>query len=67
VEAQAVHEREGTRRELETRVTEAEAQQDRLRAEVDSARDELAESRLVDDERKARGRWARLRAAWRRE
>jgi hypothetical protein len=75
VEARAAHEREDlldvegrTRRELETvreRVAEAEAHQGRLRAQVDSARAELAEARRTEDERKGRGRWARLRAAWR--
>ena len=77
MEAQAVHEREDlldaearTRRELETvreRVAEAEAHQDRLRAEVDSVRVELAAVRRTEDERKGRGRWARLRSAWRGE
>jgi hypothetical protein len=77
VEAQAAREREDfldaearTRRELETiveRVAQAEAHQDRLRTEVDSARAELAEARRVEDEWKGRGRWARLRAAWRGE
>jgi len=42
----------------------AEAHQDRLRTEVDSARAELAAARRTEDERKGRGRWARLRAAW---
>jgi chromosome segregation ATPase len=77
LEAQAAREREDfldaearTRRELETvveRVAQAEAHQDRLRAEVDSARSELAEARRSEDEWKGRGRWARLRAAWRGE
>ena len=75
VEAQAAHEREDfldvegrTRRELEAvraRVAEAEAHQDRLRAEIDSVRAELAEARWAEGERKGRGRWARIRAAWR--
>jgi hypothetical protein len=74
VEAQAVREREDfldaearTRRELEAvveRVAQAEADRDRLRAEVDSAR---AEARKAENEWKGRGRWARLRAAWRGE
>jgi multidrug resistance efflux pump len=57
-------------RELEKargRIAEAEAHQDRLRAEIDSARAELAEVRQAEGERKGRGRWARLRAAWRGE
>jgi hypothetical protein len=57
-----------TRRELETvreRVAEAEAHQDRLRAEVDSVRAELSAVRRTEDERKSRGRWTRLLAAWR--
>ena len=55
MEAQAAHEREDfldaearTRRELEKvveRVAQAEAHQERLRAEVDSARAELTEAR----------------------
>jgi hypothetical protein len=45
----------------------AEVHQDRLRAEVDSARAELTETRRAEDERKGRGRWARIRAAWRGE
>jgi hypothetical protein len=73
MEAQAVHLLDAearTRRELETvrkRVAEAEAHQDRLRAEVDSVRVELAAVRRTEDERKGRGRWARLRSAWRGE
>jgi hypothetical protein len=77
MEAQAAHEREDlldaearARRELEIvreRVAEAEAHQDRLRAEVDSVRAEFAAARRTEDERKGRGRWSRLRAAWRGE
>jgi hypothetical protein len=77
LEARAAHEREDfldaegrTRRELETileRVAQAEMQQDRLRAEVDSAHTDLAEARRAEDEWKGRGRWARLRGAWRGE
>jgi hypothetical protein len=73
-EAQAAHEREDflnadgrTRLELETvreQFAVAEALQDRLRAEIDSAHAKLAEARRAADERKGRGRWARLRAAW---
>jgi hypothetical protein len=42
----------------------AEALQDRLRAEIDSTHAKLAEARRAVDERKGRGRWARLRVAW---
>jgi chromosome segregation ATPase len=45
-------------------LVETQAHQDRLRAEVDSAKAEQAQLRRADEEWKARGRWARLRLAW---
>jgi chromosome segregation ATPase len=38
-----------------------------LRVVADQARTEMAELRQADHDRKGRGRWARLRAAWRGE
>lgn len=38
---------------------------DRARAEAQAAQDAAAGLRRQDDERKAQGRWARIRAAWR--
>jgi hypothetical protein len=49
---------------LRDRLVETQAHQDRLRAEVDSGKAEQAQLRRADEERKARGRWARLRLAW---
>ena len=65
VHVAGVHEREDlldaearARRELETirkQVAEAEAHQDRLRAEVDSARTELADARRAERREKGQG------------
>jgi hypothetical protein len=49
---------------LHDRLTAAEADRDRARAQAHTAQDEL---RQVEAERRVRGRWARLRAAWRGE
>jgi hypothetical protein len=49
---------------LRDRLAAAEADRDRARAQAHTAQDEL---RQADAARRARGRWARLRAAWRGE
>ena len=49
---------------LQDRLAAAEADADRARAQAHTAQDEL---RQADVARRARGRWARLRAAWRGE
>jgi hypothetical protein len=45
--------------------TEAGVEAERARAEATAARQEADELRKAAADRKARGRWARLRAAWR--
>jgi hypothetical protein len=71
VEAQVAHEREDfldaearTRRELETVRERAAEAQERLRAEVDSARAEADQMRRSDTERKGRGRLRRVWDGW---
>jgi hypothetical protein len=43
------------------------SQLDTTRAELQTAKGDAADLRRADEARKAKGRWARLRAAWRRE
>jgi hypothetical protein len=52
---------------LSNRLTVAEAALDRALAEAHTAQDAASERRQADAARRARGRWARLRAAWRGE
>jgi hypothetical protein len=59
-----------TRRELEAvrhRADAAEQAADQARAEAQDAAQAAAELRQADAARQGRGRWARLRAAWRGE
>jgi hypothetical protein len=51
--------------EAERRARDAGIEAERARADATTARQEADELRRDDDARKARGRWARLRAAWR--
>jgi hypothetical protein len=46
-------------------VDEARSERDQARADAQAARDEAEQLRQADAARRARGRWARLRAAWR--
>jgi len=51
----------------ETTAGELRVELDQARAEAQAARDKVDALTRADEVRRARGRWARLRAAWRRE
>ncbi len=53
--------------EQSSKIAELRAGLDQANAEAQEARQEAEALRQADNARKARGRWARLRAAWRRE
>ena len=55
------------RERLEFELRMAIAAQQEARADARAAQDAAEEARREREERKARGRWARLRAAWRGE
>jgi hypothetical protein len=49
---------------LRERAVRAEGERDQARGEAREAKDAAESLRRADDARRARGRWARLRAAW---